>query len=432
MGALRRAQKLKAKGSMSAALEAAEEGLRAGPGGDDAVGLHAFVAQCHVLRRDWSAACRHFSCALDEAGEEGIGHPKHAKTLDAEFFYQMGDACFKQGQHQQCVFAYESAMELSTRPKATNLSSVHYQLGVTCVELRELRQAVTHFSKVDKPLQVSLARGDILCEMEACFAGMGETEAGEECMRRATEESMPVRPENIAKVAWFRYQLSGDSDTTLRQLNECLTRGAKTLTKKKQAEVHAMLGRVHLDRREWGDAERHLAMSCKREPDVHNTWLALGELYSATGRDDMAMRALHRCTELDQEAGGAWSMMASMFEKHGQASRAMNIYDRMDPNDPRVKMRQNQILHNAALRLQRIFRGHQARKKMFRNQTRHVARNYGARAPLRSNDAGAEGGEYAQRWELRKERIANVSGVPLARDGGRGPTGRKPLGSSFF
>ena len=41
----------------------------------------------------------------------------------------MGDACYREQQHQQCVFAYESALELKAQPKAVSMSAVHYQLG---------------------------------------------------------------------------------------------------------------------------------------------------------------------------------------------------------------------------------------------------------------------------------------------------------------
>jgi hypothetical protein len=34
-------------------------------------------------------------------------------------------------------------------------------------------------------------------------------------------------------------------------------------------------------------------------------------------------------TDLDEEADGAWGLIAGMFEKHGQTSRAMQIYDKM-------------------------------------------------------------------------------------------------------
>lgn len=119
------------------------------------------------------------------------------------------------------------------------------------------------------------------------------------------------------------------------------------------------------------------------------------------------MRALQRCTELDREADGAWSLMARMFEKHGQTSRANQIYDNMDPNDPYVKLRRNQILHDAALKLQRIFRGNQARKELLKNQV--------------GMTPGKRGHGY-------------YGDLPLARDGGRWKKSvrKKPLGSSFF
>jgi hypothetical protein len=79
---------------------------------EDGVALHALIALCQVQNRDWRLACRHFSSALDEAGEEAMSSAAYRKILDAEFFYAMGDACFRQQLHQQCVFAYESAMEL--------------------------------------------------------------------------------------------------------------------------------------------------------------------------------------------------------------------------------------------------------------------------------------------------------------------------------
>lgn len=140
MSARARGAKLKAKGDVSGALEVLEEGLLTEP--EDGVALHALIAQCHALRREWPLACRHFSSALDEAGEEALSTAAYRKVLDAEFYYTMGEACFRHQLHQQCLFAYESALELGAEPKATNMSSVHYQLGVTCRQLNEFERAV--------------------------------------------------------------------------------------------------------------------------------------------------------------------------------------------------------------------------------------------------------------------------------------------------
>lgn len=67
----------------------------------------------------------------------------------------------------------------------------------------DVTSQLDHLKRVYRPIQVSLSAGDILCEMESCFRGMGDMQNAEDCLRRATEESkMPIRPENIAKVAW--------------------------------------------------------------------------------------------------------------------------------------------------------------------------------------------------------------------------------------
>ena len=157
---------------------------------------------------------------------------------------------------------------------------------------------------------------------------------------------------------------------------------------KDQAETHARLGAVYAKRKEYQSAEKHLGASCAKAPDNHHAWLQLGELYRETNRDEMAMRAFTKCAEIDERCGGAYKAMAQMFEKHGQTSRAMAMYDKMDPNDPRVLKRKDEILLKCALRLQRAFRGHKARKQnAFKGGgARQVARNYGERAPLRDPD----------------------------------------------
>ena len=94
----------------------------------------------------------------------------------------------------------------------------------------------------------------------------------------------------------------------------------------------------------------------------------------------------------------------------------------MDPNDPRVAARKEEILTAAATRVQRVFRGHAARDALrAKERGRRVVRQYGAR-PRETDGRRA--------W----------SGETLARDGGgRDARGheyqaprRKPLGSSFF
>jgi hypothetical protein len=48
------------------------------------------------------------------------------------------------------------------------------------------------------------------------------------------EENLPILPQHIARVAWYRYQLGGGTDITVEQLMHCL---ARTKQRKQQAQV---------------------------------------------------------------------------------------------------------------------------------------------------------------------------------------------------
>ena len=120
----------------------------------------------------------------------------------------------------------------------------------------------------------------------------------------------------------------------------------------------------------------------------------------------------------------ALAAMAAIFESHGQTGRAMEVYASMDQSDERVVQRQVEILTEAALKLQRTFRGKKAREAFeLRRKTRRARRVYG------SADGFANVTTYTQGSGV-------VTKLAESRDPGTGGFGRvskpKPLGSSFF
>ena len=120
----------------------------------------------------------------------------------------------------------------------------------------------------------------------------------------------------------------------------------------------------------------------------------------------------------------ALAAMAAIFESHGQTGRAMEVYASMDQSDERVVQRQVEILTEAALKLQRTFRGKKAREAFERRRkTRRARRVYG------SADGFANVQVFTQGSGV-------VTKLAESRDPGTGGFGRvskpKPLGSSFF
>merc|ERR1711951_107162 len=97
------------------------------------------------------------------------------------------------------------------------------------------------------------------------------------------------------------------------------------------------------------------------------------------------MQALQRATEIDKDgAGGAFAMMAKMYEAFGMAGNAMRMLEQLDPSDPQVMYRKNKILQKYAIKIQTVFRGWKDRKQLMSRSVRVVARNYGCRAPLKN------------------------------------------------
>jgi hypothetical protein len=124
----------------------------------------------------------------------------------------------------------------------------------------------------------------------------------------------------------------------------------------------------------------------------------------------------------------ALGAMAAIFESHGQTGRAMEVYASMDQNDARVVKRQEEILTEAALKLQRTFRGKKAREEFERRRkTRRARRVYG------TMDGFANVQTFTQGKGTGFSSLArNMSSTNGASDRMAGSRSSKPLGSSFF
>jgi tetratricopeptide (TPR) repeat protein len=123
----------------------------------------------------------------------------------------------------------------------------------------------------------------------------------------------------------------------------------------------------------------------------------------------------------------ALGAMAAIFESHGQTGRAMEVYASMDQNDARVVKRQEEILTEAALKLQRTFRGKKAREEFERRRkTRRARRVYGTMDGFANVQTFTQG--KGTGFSSLARNLSSTNGA-LDRNAGRSS---KPLGSSFF
>jgi tetratricopeptide (TPR) repeat protein len=222
------------------------------------------------------------------------------------------------------------------------------------------------------------------------------------------------------------------------------------------------------------ESETRFEQSLGKAPRSYPTWTSLGQLYEATGRDDLALRAYARVVDIcDEDEGGgdknevdanapssnesndedeyvaeerrkrcearaeAVILSGAVYERHGQPHRALKSYELLtDAHEETKAAKEIAILTGCALRVQRVFRGNKAREEARRRAiARTVSRHYGARGALRGGDgrgggvlSESTGGSYVQRWDA----------APLAKQAANHPffktegARRKPPGSSFF
>lgn len=196
---------------------------------------------------------------------------------------------------------------------------------------------------------------------------------------------------------------SGVSSTSLRvldpqksgRLRQNLARAAERLETEKQLAREAEALRLEKVRGKGSFSARH-----KKATDFV---------------DPNALRARER----------ALAAMAAIFESHGQSGRAMEVYASMDQQNPRVIQRQEEILTEAALKLQRTFRGKKAREEFERRRkTRRARRVYGGADGFANVATFTQGAGVVS----LARNLASTNGA-FERDARRNA---KPLGSSFF
>ena len=369
-------------------------GVRSGTdGGGTVLPLRSVQAKCKLGQKLYAQATDLMIKARQcQSKENEFGLFNH------EYHYLLGDLYDRQGMCAKAVEHYETGLKMEHMPhtKGINYDNIYFRLGVNCKEVKEWEKAAKYLDKIENPTFIAMSKGDIMCEIEKCWAELGEYDKASRCMDTALE-TLPVRTHNLTRIAWHMYQRTQSTMAPLDLLRRVIEKDED------DHEAWRMLGLMWMDQHQYAKAEDALMQSCEINEDNVEIWEALGKCYSAMGKDDLAMQALQRATEIDKDgAGGAFAMMAKMYEAFGMAGNAMRMLEQLDPSDPQVMYRKNKILQKYAIKIQTVFRGWKARKQLMSRSVRVVARNYGCRAPLknRSKDVVQRMGTYTETFTV--------------------------------
>lgn len=404
-----RANRLVKKGDVGEAMALFEEVLRMRR--DD---VHALIGlgHCHAKAGKYSEAVKFFERAREVPSEED-----EFGVFDHRYHYTLAELYEKLGRSADVVHHYEKGLTLEHVPSDRTVSypSLYFRLAKHCKNIGAYDKALKYFTKVSNPRILGLTEGDLLCALEEVYLKLGNFDEARACMLKAAQLQV-ASPTSMARVATFKYneekkKIQGPPPVelvrhTVRDFKKALEKDSSNYL------LWFQLGEVLYDGGLYEQAEEALLNALKQNRHDYSTWNLLGKVYSSIGNNDSAFAAMQRATELgkDDRSVAVKSMiaMAQIMEACGKAPEALRLYQQACSNGDEsftdsARVRANMILHKSAVRLQKAFRGFQARKRVNSVAVRTVVRNYGSRMPLKNLNATSlqKGGAYASKFFYR-------------------------------
>jgi Flp pilus assembly protein TadD len=100
---------------------------------------------------------------------------------------------------------------------------------------------------------------------------------------------------------------------------------------------------VHLARREPAPAEAAFLKATELEPTPFDTYVRLGHLYAASGRDDEALAKLYEVLKANPRALPAQMLLGMLYERKGEVAKAQQAYEKVLTLNPRFAPAANNL-----------------------------------------------------------------------------------------
>ena len=83
-----------------------------------------------------------------------------------------------------------------------------------------------------------------------------------------------------------------------------------------------------IDRGQIADAKKMLKETCKSNPDIPEVYFLIARVHLAEGRDQLALEALEKTLELDDQQDEAWFTMGLLTQEKNDLEKALACYER--------------------------------------------------------------------------------------------------------
>ncbi len=112
----------------------------------------------------------------------------------------------------------------------------------------------------------------------------------------------------------------------LDEANQALEKAAALAPQ--DADLHAQLGRLLLEKRAFAAAERELQQALRLQPNLADAVRDLGAVYYLSENYPAALQALDRLAQLETPTTGSWFIRATCYDKLGTKAEAIAAYEK--------------------------------------------------------------------------------------------------------
>lgn len=206
---------------------------------------------------------------------------------------------------------FRQALEIKSDSAAARLGLANSLAQLGSPEAAEAFRAYLALKPEDRDARLELAR--LLFNQKEYPAALTELDAAE-TGQQASLETLKLRADIlIAQSRW---------DESVSVLERALAMAPR------DAGLHAGLGRILMEKRDFVSAERELKAALAMDAKLADGWRDLGATYYLAGNCPAALDALDRLAQLETPNAGSWFVRATCYDKLGRASEAIEAYQR--------------------------------------------------------------------------------------------------------
>jgi tetratricopeptide (TPR) repeat protein len=284
-----------------------------------------------------------------------------------EASWEFARACIALGKATEAKKALENVVEADAGNVVANreLGNIYYNEKDFAKALPLMKRSLARQADSDLALRIAIAHKQ-----------NGQIDSAIAYFNRAANDKQKPKPEVLVELGRLYFEtddhknavlnfekankslLTGDDYYSLgvslentkadaKQISDAFSEALKkygTATTPNALIVREKVGRAHIAKKAWRDADAALSPLLRADPDgknVKDIFLLMAQVAEGMGNNTAAIGHLEKAISADKNNVEAYARLADLYTKTNQAAKAKSTYDRLvslDPNNPQIHM----------------------------------------------------------------------------------------------